>query len=59
MRQATGIVLLIAGAIWILQGFDVAFAPKSFMTNDRWWVLWGALAALAGAALVWRSRSAD
>ncbi len=59
MRQATGIVLLISGTIWVLQGYDVAFAPKSFMTGDRWWVLWGVLAVLVGGVLLWRSRSAD
>ncbi len=56
MRLATGIVLVIAGTIWILQGFDVAFAPESFMTGDRTWVLWGAVALLVGIGLVWRAR---
>ncbi len=53
MRLATGIVLLIAGTVWILQGFDLAFAPESFMTGDMTWVLWGALAALTGGILIW------
>jgi len=56
MRLAAGIILLIAGAVWILQGLDVAFAPQSFMTNDRQWVLWGALAVVIGAGLIWFGR---
>lgn len=51
-RLAVGIVLIVAGAVWTLQGFDVAFAPKSFMTGDRWWVLWGLLAILIGVLLI-------
>lgn len=52
MRLAAGIVLVIAGTVWILQGFDIAFAPKSFMTGDRVWIAWGAVAVLLGAFLV-------
>jgi hypothetical protein len=59
MRQsglglATGILLVLAGSVWILQGLDVAFAPQSFMTNNRWWVYWGILAVVAGVFLVVR-----
>ncbi len=57
MRLAIGIVLVIAGAIWVLQGFDIAFAPKSFMTGDRTWVAWGSVAVAAGVALIWIDRS--
>lgn len=56
MRLASGILLVIAGTIWILQGFDVAFAPESFMTGDRTWVLWGAVALLLGIGLAWSAR---
>lgn len=56
VRTITGIVLLIVGVVWILQGFDVAFAPQSFMTDNRQWVLWGGLAAGVGAALIWWGR---
>jgi hypothetical protein len=48
---ATGIFLVLAGSIWILQGLDIAFAPQSFMTDDRWWVLWGAIAVVLGVLL--------
>ena len=52
--MAAGIVLAIAGVIWVLQGLDVAFAPESPMTGDMAWVAWGAVAMLVGAVLVWR-----
>ncbi|HUF95700.1 MAG TPA: hypothetical protein VMO52_06425 [Acidimicrobiia bacterium] len=51
----TGVFLILAGSIWILQALDVAFAPQSFMTDDRWWVLWGGLALVLGLFLVFRS----
>jgi len=57
MKLAAGIILVIAGVVWILQGLDVAFAPKSFMTDDRQWVLWGGLALISGAVLIWFGRS--
>jgi hypothetical protein len=53
---ATGIFLVVGGAIWVLQGLNVAFAPESFMTDNRWWVVWGALSIVIGIALVVRSR---
>ncbi len=56
MKLAGGVVLLITGTIWILQGLDVAFAPKSFMTGDRIWVLWGAMAVVAGLTLTQSAR---
>jgi hypothetical protein len=52
---AAGIFLVLAGAIWILQGLDVAFAPQSFMTDNRWWVLWGGIAVVLGVLLTFRS----
>lgn len=47
------LLLVLAGLIWILQGFDVSFAPKSFMTNDRSWAVIGAVTLVAGLALGW------
>jgi hypothetical protein len=55
LTLATGIFLVPAGSIWILQGLDVAFAPQSFMTDDRWWVLWGGFALVLGVFLAFRS----
>jgi len=56
-----GIVLVLAGAVWIAQGLDLPFAPSSFMTADRTWVLIGAAAVVAGMVLIgWtRQRSAE
>lgn len=56
LKTAAGVLLMIAGVIWILQGLDVPFAPQSFMTDDRQWVLWGALAVAAGGGLIWLDR---
>lgn len=55
MRLTAGIVLVIAGTVWVLQGFDIAFAPKSFMTGDRSWVAWGVVAVALGGVMIWRS----
>jgi hypothetical protein len=52
-----GLLLVAAGFVWILQGFNVPFAPKSFMTGDVSWIVLGALAVLGGGALAtvsWR-----
>ncbi len=57
LSKAAGIVLAIIGLVWILQGFDVAFAPQSFMTGDMAWVAWGLVAMVAGGLLFWRGRS--
>jgi hypothetical protein len=52
-----GVVLIVGGAVWIAQGLDLPFAPSSFMTADRTWVLIGAVAVVAGAVLVgWARR---
>ena len=53
IRIASGIVLVLVGTVWILQGFDVAFAPESFMTGDRLWVGAGVVAIAAGLGLTW------
>ena len=54
LSKALGVILGIIGVIWILQGLDIEFAPQSFMTGDSLWVVLGAVAVLAGGALVWR-----
>lgn len=57
IQFATGLVVAGSGAVWILQGFGASFAPQSFMTDNRMWVLWGALAVLIGLTLIRRSHS--
>jgi hypothetical protein len=47
-----GLLLGLAGIIWILQGLGV-IVSSSFMTGDRLWVALGALAAVGGGSLSW------
>jgi uncharacterized membrane protein len=51
-----GILLIGGGLVWIAQGLNLSWAPQSFMTADRSWVLIGAVAALAGCVLIGWSR---
>lgn len=57
LTLATGVLLILGGAVWVLQGLNVAFAPESFMTDNRWWVVWGSLAIVIGIVLVLHSRA--
>jgi len=57
IRLTIGIVLVLMGAVWLLQGFDLAFAPQSFMSGDRTWVAAGVVALVVGGVLIWTSRS--
>ncbi|MGQ0608630.1 MAG: hypothetical protein ACT4OQ_09230 [Chloroflexota bacterium] len=50
-----GILLLGAGLVWVAQGLNLPFAPRSFMTADRTWVVIGAMAVLGGAAVIVRA----
>jgi hypothetical protein len=52
-----GVMLGLGGAVWIAQGLDLPFAPRSFMTADRTWIVLGFLAVAAGVATVsWARR---
>ena len=51
-----GLLLVGAGLVWMAQGLNLPFAPRSFMTADRSWVLIGAAAVLGGAVVMSRSR---
>jgi len=51
-----GILLIGSGLVWIAQGLNLSFAPRSFMTADRSWILIGAIAVVAGAVLLARAR---
>ena len=55
---AIGALLVLAGAVWIAQGLDLPFAPSSFMTADRTWVLIGAATVLGGVVLIGWTRRA-
>ena len=51
-----GFVLIGGGLVWIAQGLNLPFAPRSFMTADRTWIVLGAVAVMGGGFLVWRGR---
>ena len=53
---AVGVLLILGGLVWVAQGLNLPFAPRSFMTSDRMWIVIGAIAVLAGGVLVWRGR---
>ena len=39
-----GVVLILGGLVWVAQGLNLPFAPRSFMTADRTWIVIGAVA---------------
>ncbi len=47
---AVGVLLVIAGAIWALQGFGVI--GGSFMSGNSVWAIIGPIVVVAGLALV-------
>lgn len=46
-----GALLVLGGTVWILQGFNVGFAPQSFMSGNSRWVAYGAITVLAGLGI--------
>ena len=52
-----GALVALAGLVWIAQGLNLPFAPRSFMTADRTWIVIGAVAVLAGVVLILRARA--
>jgi hypothetical protein len=44
------VLLVLAGAIWFLQGINVL--PGSFMTGQTRWAIYGGIAIAAGIALL-------
>ena len=58
MRTAltiAGALLLLMGGVWIFQGIGVL--PGSFMTGQRQWTVYGAIAAVVGIALLVAART--
>ncbi len=49
-----GIVLIVIGAIWFLQGIGIL--PGSYMTGQIKWSVFGALAIAAGVGNLWAAR---
>lgn len=59
IQLIAGAFIALAGGIWTLQGLNVPFAPRSFMSADPLWVALGLLTAIAGVALgasAWQRR---
>jgi hypothetical protein len=52
--NTVGILLLLVGSIWILQGISVL--PGSFMSGQRVWATRGAIAVVISIALLWANR---
>ncbi len=55
-RLVLGLLLVLSGLVWIAQGLNMPFAPRSFMTADRAWILIGAVTAVGGGLLIGWSR---
>ncbi|MEO6058417.1 MAG: hypothetical protein ABIQ05_00400 [Candidatus Limnocylindria bacterium] len=51
-----GVLVALAGAVWIAQGLNLPLAPGSFMTGDRTWIVLGSIAVVGGIALVTAAR---
>lgn len=55
LRLALGVLLALAGVIWLLQGVGVL--PGSFMTGSLFWAVVGAVSIVVGGGLLyWGSR---
>jgi len=50
--NVVGVLVVLMGTIWFLQGADVLTAGRSPMIGDPRWEYYGALAALIGVALL-------
>jgi hypothetical protein len=48
---AVGVIAMLAGAVWILQGSGVL--PGSFMTGQRMWLIIGIIVGIVGLALAY------
>lgn len=47
-----GVPAILAGLVWIGQGLNLPFVPRSFMTSDRTWIVIGAITVLAGVVVL-------
>jgi len=52
-----GLILIMFGGIWILQGLDIALQGDSFMAGDPQWAAYGAIAVAIGLLQVWWSNT--
>jgi hypothetical protein len=54
-RLALGGLAVLSGLVWMAQGLNLPFAPRSFMTADRAWIVLGAATVLGGVVLLARA----
>lgn len=52
--NVAGVLCLITGCVWILQGINVL--PGSFMTGQTKWAVYGAVVLVAGIGLLIMAR---
>jgi hypothetical protein len=50
-----GLILVLAGIVWMLQGLGASYVPTSFMTRAPEWILFGLLTAIGGTVILVRS----
>lgn len=56
LLRLVGGLLALAGVVWILQGLGILTAVDSPMIGQQQWIIYGAIAVVAGAALAALSR---
>ena len=50
VAMVLGVLLGLGGTVWIAQGLNLPFAPRSFMTSERTWIVLGCNAVAVGVA---------
>lgn len=53
MPRAIGVVMIVVGAVWLLQGIGVA--QGSVMTGSSMWAVIGVAVLAGGAVVLWRA----
>src|SRR5918992_647982 len=51
IRLIAGVLIALAGGVWLLQGLNVSFAPRSFMSADPLWAVIGSVTLVGGPVL--------
>lgn len=57
-----GLLLVLMGVIWILQGLNLAWGAlsRSFMQGDQHWALYGAIVVIIGVCqIIWSNTRQD
>ena len=56
LRLILAVGLIVAGAVWILQGLGILTVGRSFMIGDPTWTVIGAVFVVLGVVLAMRRR---